>query len=597
MYSNVMKTNQYNNIGYLYPIRRKQFVQGGIYSNPATMPDMHGDDYVSVGTSTLSGAASGAAAGSVIPGIGTVVGGIIGGLTGLVGGLFGSKSKRKAQRAAAEAERQRQVGVLKGIMENDTQRASEINFNDNTNIYARYGGRFATGGLVQNSSNTQVAYGATHNQYNSNEGGTGVSFGNAEVEGGGDYNGRQYAGEVIHENQNSGQIFSNAIPVVGGRNGMTYAKMAQLISNTKGSVETIANNFMINATNALSNPKLLKTTYAKRGTALRNIEKAVGISNILYGMAQQEDAKLNKLYNLQEAHANYLGLRQDRNRQQYRLGGSPLDWLNRDINSAASLKPEFWSNPINPFSKNILKMEFKRSFPEDTTTSSSTNTTKSGTKSKIEDEGINVNDMKKQGVQTMALNTGMELLNFVSNAISLNQMSKIPIPQMAYYNPSYMTDKYDITSEMQDINSRDRGVARYIKNNTSNSAVARSAIANSSIQTNTLKNKLYDRRNKYLQTVYDINRKEKATIQKANRDIDYQMAMANYQKQMEILSGKNANMRMLTQGVLNGMNDRTKLLTELYRINMSDKLFEGNIGNELKGEVTYTRERKTKGQG
>ena len=66
----------------------------------------------------------------------------------------------------------------------------------------------AKGGLIPNSSNSDVAYGATHEQFNQLTGTTGIPLGNYEVEGGGDNNGNLQAGEVITYDNLGAKIFN-----------------------------------------------------------------------------------------------------------------------------------------------------------------------------------------------------------------------------------------------------------------------------------------------------------------------------------------------------------------------------------------------------
>lgn len=70
---------------------------------------------MSVGSSTLSGAASGAALGSVAGPWGTAIGGVVGAGVGLVGGL---SAKKKREKAAAEAAKRPEYKIPKEIFQN-----------------------------------------------------------------------------------------------------------------------------------------------------------------------------------------------------------------------------------------------------------------------------------------------------------------------------------------------------------------------------------------------------------------------------------------------------------------------------------------------
>lgn len=147
------------------------------------------------GTAAL---ATGAAAGSWLGPIGAGIGALIGGIVGL---FTGRKKKRQEERRRqellaeqAEMERQQTLGNMQDKVENDvaTIRQSNLgNYSEGTGFYAKLGGMIgrrklnAGGQVVPNSSNSVVAYGQTHEQYNPATGETGIIYGDSEIEGGG----------------------------------------------------------------------------------------------------------------------------------------------------------------------------------------------------------------------------------------------------------------------------------------------------------------------------------------------------------------------------------------------------------------------------
>ena len=197
------------------------------------------------GTAAL---ATGAAAGSWLGPIGAGIGALIGGIVGL---FTGRKKKRQEERRRqellaeqAEMERQQTLGNMQDKVENDvaTIRQSNLgNYSEGTGFYAKLGGmigrrKLNTGGqVVPNSSNSVVAYGQTHEQYNPATGETGIIYGDSEIEGGGAKNGRMYAGEVVRETPEGGQVFSDTIKVPGTNR--TFADYAKKLTDMKGKKE------------------------------------------------------------------------------------------------------------------------------------------------------------------------------------------------------------------------------------------------------------------------------------------------------------------------------------------------------------------------
>lgn len=423
--------------------------------------------------------------------------------------------------------------------------------------------RYATGGLVQNSDNTQIAYGATHNQYNTAQDGTGIDIGGAEVEGGGDYNGRQYAGEVIQNTPNGEKVFSNSIPMV-GVSGLTYAKAAQILSTTKGTFEQIANSNINKATSEISNPKLLKTSKERIGTKVRNIEKNVNLANLLYGKAEEQNEKLNDLYNLQESHAKFLGFRNNQNNS-YATGGL--------INAGLLYPNRVNLNTYFPSSNGDIEYEVGT-------------TNYASTRDNIDRNNYNQNAVSTEDIINYSKRAAIgnyigEFANYFQNVANINNMSSTPIPRRDRIRALYIDPRYNIDNQLQGINRSQQANNKFIKANTSNAQVARANMANISYRTNAAKNQLYDVRNKQEQSIRNANLQRQIDVSNYNNQVDYENAMNNYQKAMEIATMKGQNTRMLLQGMLGAANSVTNLYTQLYGINMSNKMFAGSIGNRL----------------
>lgn len=269
------------------------------------------------GTAAL---ATGAAAGSWLGPIGAGIGALIGGIVGL---FTGRKKKRQEERRRqellaeqAEMERQQTLGNMQDKVENDvaTIRQSNLgNYSEGTGFYAKLGGMIGRrklnvgGQVVPNSSNSVVAYGQTHEQYNPATGETGIIYGDSEIEGGGAKNGRMYAGEVVRETPESGQVFSDTIKVPGTNR--TFADYAKKLTDMKGKKEAQVIQLADGVTLSLSALDKSKTNKLQTGTNVRNIEKLVYRMNKARGESEAIDAKTEDLFEAQELYATALGLR------------------------------------------------------------------------------------------------------------------------------------------------------------------------------------------------------------------------------------------------------------------------------------------------
>ena len=287
------------------------------------------------------GSTVGAAAGSIVPGIGTaiggVIGGIIGGVSGLISGIFGGRrKKRKAREAAIRADITKNYELGQDDIRIDQQALNDITINTNPiDIYGdnpiptgntqtvsnqynmigvptkenyefafRCGGRrkrYADGGSInQVASNAAIVEGPSHEQ-------GGVPYGaNAEVEG----------GEAILNGSNADYIFSDTLKL-GNR---TFADIAKPLMLHKGYLEDklAKSSVMLGGLLRLTD----RSTYAiDRNTNARNTEKQSARYNRLLAEINGVQAKLNNLYNQQEAMKAEAGDIAEP-KQEFALGGS-----------------------------------------------------------------------------------------------------------------------------------------------------------------------------------------------------------------------------------------------------------------------------------
>lgn len=240
----IKRANFAKNIG--GAARRRSRALGGTatYGNEYTYKDISNEEIGggdNLRNNTLGGLGSGAAIGTMIlPGIGTAIGGVLGAIGGLVGGLFGNRKRKEELAKAKETERQQTIAAMNDKIEADytnLQNRSLNDYSEGTGYYAKYGGRFpiryrmARGGLIPNSSNSDVAYGATHEQFNQLTGTTGIPLGNYEVEGGGDNNGNLKAGEVITYDNLGANVFSDTLKLPNSKK--TYADVAKKLTDQR----------------------------------------------------------------------------------------------------------------------------------------------------------------------------------------------------------------------------------------------------------------------------------------------------------------------------------------------------------------------------
>lgn len=493
------------------------------------------------GTAAL---ATGAAAGSWLGPIGAGIGALIGGIVGL---FTGRKKKRQEERRRqellaeqAEMERQQTLGNMQDKVENDvaTIRQSNLgNYSEGTGFYAKLGGMIGRrklnigGQVIPNSSNSVVAYGQTHEQYNPATGETGIIYGDSEIEGGGAKNGRMYAGEVVRETPEGGQVFSDTIKVPGTNR--TFADYAKKLTDMKGKKEAQVIQLADGITSSLSALDKSKTNKLQTGTNVRNIEKLVYRMNKARGESEAIDAKTEDLFKAQELYATALGLRNDV--PVMRCGGMV--------------------RKKRPFGGADGGSAFKFGFNE---------------------FGLGMNLASSLfGIVGNALNTR-------ANRKAIEFESTLHVPKGNKVDAVQYSTDYDISEELQELGTQERRAARYITDNTSNVQTARNSVANLAINAQLARNKLYGAKKDYQRQRYDLNRQERVNARNANSQIMYQDAINEYNKAVGLNQQLMAVRTQGLQGMLQGIEGIAGAVNNYASARLYEKLWPRGVTNHMR---------------
>ena len=519
------------------------------------------------GTAAL---ATGAAAGSWLGPIGAGIGALIGGIVGL---FTGRKKKRQEERRRqellaeqAEMERQQTLGNMQDKVENDvaTIRQSNLgNYSEGTGFYAKLGGmigrrKLNTGGqIVPNSSNSVVAYGQTHEQYNPATGETGIIYGDSEIEGGGAKNGRMYAGEVVRETSEGGQVFSDTIKVPGTNR--TFADYAKKLTDMKGKKEAQVIQLADGVTLSLSALDKSKTNKLQTGTNVRNIEKLVYRMNKARGESEAIDAKTADLFEAQELYATALGLRDDA--PIMRCGG--MIRKKRPFGGYAS-----------PYSLTGVSAPKLTTLPPIQTTASAGGG--SAFKFGFNEFGLGMNLASSLfGIVGNALNTR-------ANRKAIEFESTLHVPKGNKVDAVQYSTDYDISEELQELGTQERRAARYITDNTSNVQTARNSVANLAINAQLARNKLYGAKKDYQRQRYDLNRQERVNARNVNSQIMYQDAINEYNKAVGLNQQLMAVRTQGLQGMLQGVEGLAGAVNNYASARLYEKLWPRGVTNHMR---------------
>ena len=514
--------------------------------------------------------ATGAAAGSWLGPIGAGIGALIGGIVGL---FTGRKKKRQEERRRqellaeqAEMERQQTLGNMQDKVENDvaTIRQSNLgNYSEGTGFYAKLGGmigrkKLNTGGqVVPNSSNSVVAYGQTHEQYNPATGETGIIYGDSEIEGGGAKNGRMYAGEVVRETPEGGQVFSDTIKVPGTNR--TFADYAKKLTDMKGKKEAQVIQLADGVTLSLSALDKSKTNKLQTGTNVRNIEKLVYRMNKARGESEAIDAKTENLFEAQELYATALGLRND----------SPIIRCGGMVR-----KKRPFGGYASPYSLTGVSAPKLTTLPPIQTTASAGGG--SAFKFGFNEFGLGMNLANSLfGIVGNALNTR-------ANRKAIEFESTLHVPKGNKVDAVQYSTDYDISEELQELGTQERRAARYITDNTSNVQTARNSVANLAINAQLARNKLYGAKKDYQRQRYDLNRQERVNARNANSQIMYQDAINEYNKTVGLNQQLMAVRTQGLQGMLQGVEGLAGAVNNYVSARLYEKLWPRGVTNHMR---------------
>ena len=463
-------------------------------------------------------------------------------------------------------ERQQTLGNMQDKVENDvaTIRQSNLgNYSEGTGFYAKLGGmigrrKLNTGGqVVPNSSNSVVAYGQTHEQYNPATGETGIIYGDSEIEGGGAKNGRMYAGEVVRETPEGGQVFSDTIKVPGTNR--TFADYAKKLTDMKGKKEAQVIQLADGVTLSLSALDKSKTNKLQTGTNIRNIEKLVYRMNKARGESETIDAKTADLFEAQELYATALGLRNDT--PVMRCGGMVR-------------KKRPFGGYASPYSLTGVSAPKLTTLPPIQTTASAGGG--SAFKFGFNEFGLGMNLASSLfGIVGNALNTR-------ANRKAIEFESTLHVPKGNKVDAVQYSTDYDISEELQELGTQERRAARYITDNTSNVQTARNSVANLAINAQLARNKLYGAKKDYQRQRYDLNRQERVNARNANNQIMYQDAINEYNKAVGLNQQLMAVRTQGLQGMLQGVEGLAGAVNNYASARLYEKLWPRGVTNHMR---------------
>lgn len=441
-------------------------------------------------------------------------------------------------------------------------------------MYA-YGGRlpkqYAQGGLMPTSNETNLVVGDTHNEDTDGDGQTGVQLEGGEVE----------EGEVV---DNDGRVFSKRLGYADRALNIINSPIYKRYEGMKTVNTTVLNNS--------------KSKQVDKNTANRNIQKLANPLDDLFN--EQEQFKIAN--NIQNNQGNEMAMggyikKYDNggtllnknytynnwnnldNTNQNNIGISTIDpTLQSSSNPNEVIKPIQNSNHILPLTYSALKTGGQSYYPS--MNMSKENQDIMNTGKVLEDtkgSGFNADNILKAG-------------RFIDNAANLNNINKIPnIPTPKYFSTRGLNTNYDITANLNDINSDFSAVTKNNRRGTTSIGMEQANNQGAYVNLLKSKNKLYQDKTNIENQLKNRDTQFRTSIEAQNNALTNKYNMDVVERDWDKIRMKSSNTANLADDFANmsvesqeAMNDKQSLKMYATALNKNG-VISANFPEIMKG--------------
>ena len=198
-------------------------------------------------------------------------------------------------------------------------------------------------------------------------------------------------------------------------------------------------------------------------------------------------------------------------------------------------------------------------------------------------DGFGVNELGL-GINLVGSILGMvgNSLNTRSNRKALEWESALKVPKQNKIEAVQYNTDYDISQELQDLITQERRAERYITDNTSNVQTARNAVSKLLIDSQSARNKLYSQKKKYQNQRYDMNIQARSNANIYNNQIEYQDAINEYNKAVQLTSSMIGIRNRGLQGFLNGIDSISSAFNNYMQGRLYEKTWPSGVIHEMR---------------
>ena len=531
------------------------YVDGHIQHGYGTRitPKWNTSDYATAGLDmaggALGGAATGAALGTVLGPLGTAGGAIIGGLIGLGKGIFGSSAKAKSRASLLEANRQQTIENMNNRTMTDSTYLNDSTRNPITSFYAgggmmRRGANMGNGTMLPMSHDTQLALGPSHEQ-------GGIQYGpNDEIEG----------GETTMADKQGVRVYSDRLKVPGSN--ITFADFSKPLMEAKGKLELSFKNNEDHITNQLDKISKPTSPILKVNSAKRRAEIGVLKGKEILTKIDAVNSQLDALFQMQEHRGQGTSATEIGFGDTQHAGGGFMNWSSF-VNNPKRFnfdKASSFDGRFNGDNLGIIDNFKSANYMADNSISFDNNLWDSTTPQD------NQPLPKPPGSNQMLFQAGADVLDTMSQAITSNEMARLPLPNRALLRAPRFNTHFDNSQELNAIDSNFAATSKFIKDNVRNPNIRRASMISLTNRINEAKNRSISNKTRIEQELENRNIQSVFQTAAQNNGISYQNSVNQFNKSI-------AGFQRTSQIAANFSDKVANIGTSLAQQQMNDMSF------------------------
>lgn len=193
------------------------------------------------------------------------------------------------------------------------------------------------------------------------------------------------------------------------------------------------------------------------------------------------------------------------------------------------------------------------------------------------------------GKLQMGVNTGSTILQGIGNAFTLMQMNKIKTPKQALLESTKFNANFDISNQLDEINSTAGQSMKYIGDNTSNSNIARQQMSSILLNKGRSKNALFAQQANAQNTIFNQNIENDSKTKAANNEISYNNESVAFNRSMDTYSKISQMIAQATQGAQDAAGQYAQYQNQTDQMRMYAAMAPKGVNRDLIGKLMWER--------